>query len=85
MINVQIFRTNVILAAFTNYIQHEKAAKTTLVQKICTLNVDEIDNRRRRTVEIIFLTHFEGQLQTVHVKDESHRVSLVYLSCGFTC
>jgi len=27
-----------------------KAAKTTLVQKICTFNVDEIDTRRRGLV-----------------------------------
>jgi len=33
---VQIFCMNVISAAFTMYMQLEKAAETTLVQKICT-------------------------------------------------
>jgi len=42
---VQIFCTNVVSAAFTMYMQLEKAAETTFVQKICTFNVDEIDTR----------------------------------------
>jgi len=32
---VQMFRTNVVSALFTTYMQLEKAAKTTFVQKIC--------------------------------------------------
>jgi len=38
--NAQIFCTNVVLAAF---FQVHVRRKTTFVQKICTLNVDEID------------------------------------------
>jgi len=38
-----MFRTNVASAAFTMYMQLEKAAKMRFVQKICTFNVDEID------------------------------------------
>ncbi len=34
-----------VLAAFTTYMLLEKAAKTTFVRKIRTLNVDEIDTR----------------------------------------
>jgi len=36
-------RTNVVSAAFTTYMQLEKAAETTFIWKICTFNVDEID------------------------------------------
>jgi hypothetical protein len=40
---LQIFCTNVVSAAFTMYMQLEKAAETTFVWKICSKNVDEID------------------------------------------
>jgi hypothetical protein len=36
---------NVVSAAFTTYMQLEKAAETTFVRKICTFNVDEIDTK----------------------------------------
>ncbi len=39
----RVFRTNVISAAFLVTCTVEKAAKMTFVQKILTLNVDEID------------------------------------------
>ncbi len=34
---------NIVSAAFTTYMQLEKAAKTTFVQNIRAFNVDEID------------------------------------------
>jgi len=40
----QFFCTNVVSAAFTTYMQIEKAPKTTFVRKIQTFNVDEIDS-----------------------------------------
>jgi len=43
MLNLQIFRTNVRLAAFTTYMQLEKAAEMMFVQKTHPLYVDEID------------------------------------------
>jgi hypothetical protein len=44
-LNARIFCTNIILAAFSSYIDVEKAAETTVIRKICTYNVDEIDGR----------------------------------------
>jgi hypothetical protein len=41
-LNMHVFRTNVILAAFSTYVR-KKAAKTTFVRKMCAFNVDEID------------------------------------------
>jgi len=43
MLNAQIFRTNVVLAAFSSYMYIEKAAQTKFVQKNCAFNFDEID------------------------------------------
>jgi hypothetical protein len=42
-LNVQIFRTNVFSAAFSSYMLIVKPTETMFVQKICTINVDEID------------------------------------------
>jgi hypothetical protein len=33
--NIRIFRTNIVSAAFTTYMQLEKAAEMTFIQKIC--------------------------------------------------
>jgi len=48
-LNVRIFRTNVVLAAFFMYthtnIRRTKDAKMMFVQNICGYNVDEIDHR----------------------------------------
>jgi len=42
-LNVQIFRSNVVLAVFSSYMYIEKAAKMTFVRKMRAYNVDEID------------------------------------------
>jgi len=46
-LNVRIFRTNIILAAFLRFFYEctyvKKAAETTFVQKMRAFNVDEID------------------------------------------
>ncbi len=46
--------TYILRAAFTTYMQLEKAAQTMIVQKIRTFNVDEIDTwcTRYRTTSI---------------------------------
>jgi len=38
---------NVVSAAFTTYVQLEKVAETTFVQKNCTFNVDEMGRYQR--------------------------------------
>jgi len=43
MLYAQIFRMNIVLLAFFSYMYVVKAAETTFVREICTLNVDEID------------------------------------------
>jgi len=45
MFYVQIFRTNVVLAAFSSCMYIVKAAEMTFVQKFVRKNVDEIDTR----------------------------------------
>jgi len=45
MLNVRIFRTNVVPAAFFMYIRRKKAAKMAFVRNSCAYNVDEIDHR----------------------------------------
>jgi len=50
---VQIFRMNVFSAAFTTYMQQEKAAETAFVRKIRTFNVDEIDT--------LYLSYFDRE------------------------
>jgi hypothetical protein len=42
-LNERIFHSNVVSAAFFSYMYVVKATETTLVQKIRTFNVDEID------------------------------------------
>ncbi len=50
-LNARVFCTNIILAAFSSYMYLEKAAEKSFVQKNCTLNVDEIDERLESSVQ----------------------------------
>ncbi len=42
---INIFCTNMFWQLLSSYMYVAKAAKTTFVRKICTFNIDEIDNR----------------------------------------
>jgi hypothetical protein len=60
MLNAHIFRTNVILAAFSSYMYIVKAAETTFVQKIRTFNVDEIDGWCKTMTVGVFVVCTKG-------------------------
>ena len=55
MLNVRIFRTNVVSAAFFMYIRRKKAAEMTFVQKKHAKNVDEIDGRDLKILVTSFI------------------------------
>ncbi len=56
---IQIFRTNVVSAAFSSYVL--AMAKIKIVQKMCELNIDEIDGRLKNAILVFQIRRFGGR------------------------